>query len=249
MNPYVHAPDHVSACDLGPATVVVNYRTGTVHTLLGPSARWWAEVAASGDPASSHALSGQCAKALASKLCSMGVLTQVNEAQPWSQPQRGMSWSPSWGAQELPFGFEPYPPTPRRYIVVALGAVAATWVARWAGRHGRGMARLVRLVGWASRHTRRAATVEQAETAVYAVRRVGVLSPARVACLEESVAVVLGLAVFGRGVRWCHGVAADPIRLHAWVETSSGVTVAERPSTHRYTALLTIPKTRGFDDP
>ncbi|MER7150326.1 lasso peptide biosynthesis B2 protein [Streptomyces lydicus] len=39
---------------------------------------------------------------------------------------------------------------------------------------------------------------------------------------------------------WCHGVAPDPIRLHAWVQTDNGAPVAEPPSTLAYTAALTI---------
>lgn len=35
----------------------------------------------------------------------------------------------------------------------------------------------------------------------------------RTACLEESVASVLALALIGRGVRWCHSVKTDPIVL------------------------------------
>ncbi len=72
------------------------------------------------------------------------------------------------------------------------------------------------------------------------MRALGLFSPVRVACLEESVAATLVLAAFGRGVRWCHGVIADPIRLHAWIE-AEGHPVAEPDSTRRCTALLTIP--------
>ncbi len=72
------------------------------------------------------------------------------------------------------------------------------------------------------------------------MRRFGLFSPMRVACLEESVAAALALALLGRGVRWCHGVIADPIRLHAWIE-AEGRPVAEPDSTRRCTALLTIP--------
>jgi hypothetical protein len=78
----------------------------------------------------------------------------------------------------------------------------------------------------------------QAEKAVHAVRALGLFSPVRVACLEESVAAVLSLALRGHGVRWRHGVIADPIRLHAWIEVE-GRPVAEPDSTRRCTALLT----------
>ncbi|MFF8764754.1 lasso peptide biosynthesis B2 protein [Nocardiopsis dassonvillei] len=70
----------------------------------------------------------------------------------------------------------------------------------------------------------------EAAGVVHAVRRFGLFSPVRVACLEESVAAALALAALGRGVRWCHGVIADPIRLHARIE-AEGSPVAEPDST------------------
>ncbi|MGH8918090.1 MAG: lasso peptide biosynthesis protein [Actinomycetes bacterium] len=39
---------------------------------------------------------------------------------------------------------------------------------------------------------------------------------------------------------WCHGVATDPIRLHAWI-TVDGVPVAEPASIARCTPLFLIP--------
>ncbi|MGH3830725.1 MAG: lasso peptide biosynthesis B2 protein [Pseudonocardiaceae bacterium] len=124
---YVCAPDHVSACDLGPATVLVDCRTGAVKVLTGPAARWWAELAATGDPAEPTALGAVSAQALLSQLRAAGLLVPSAQPQPWSAP----------------------------------------------------------------------------------------------------------------GVTWCHGVAADPIRLHAWVETDSQP-VAEPKSTTRYTVLRII---------
>ncbi|MCL6286731.1 lasso peptide biosynthesis B2 protein [Streptomyces sp. 43Y-GA-1] len=41
-------------------------------------------------------------------------------------------------------------------------------------------------------------------------------------------------------VAWCHGITADPVRLHAWVQTVDGASVAEPPSTLAYTPALTI---------
>lgn len=87
---------------------------------------------------------------------------------------------------------------------------------------------------------RRPATPEQATAAVLAVRRVGWYAPFRTACLEESTAAALLLASRGLAVDWCHGVAADPVRLHAWVQTVDGEPVAEPASTFAYTPVLTI---------
>ncbi|MET7996799.1 lasso peptide biosynthesis B2 protein [Amycolatopsis sp. NPDC005232] len=44
-----------------------------------------------------------------------------------------------------------------------------------------------------------------------------------------------------QGVTWCHGAAADPVRLHAWLETDDREPVAEPPSTARFAVLRTIP--------
>ena len=49
------------------------------------------------------------------------------------------------------------------------------------------------------------------------VRVIGRVSPFRTVCLEETVAAMLALAMTGRRAGWCHGIAADPIRLHAWL--------------------------------
>ncbi len=67
-----------------------------------------------------------------------------------------------------------------------------------------------------------------------------IVLPFRVACLEEIAAAMLVLALTGRRAGWCHGVAADPIRLHAWI-TLDGQPVAEPANTARYIPLLQIP--------
>lgn len=86
----------------------------------------------------------------------------------------------------------------------------------------------------------RPGTGGRAAGAVTAVRRANWYSPGRTACLEESVAAVLLLAARRLGVRWCHGIASDPVRLHAWVQTVDGADVAEPSSTRAYTPALTI---------
>lgn len=51
---------------------------------------------------------------------------------------------------------------------------------------------------------------------------------------------MLLLAAHRPSLTWCHGVAAGPIRLHAWVQTEDGGTVVELPSTLAYTPVLTL---------
>lgn len=48
------------------------------------------------------------------------------------------------------------------------------------------------------------------------------------------------LASRRRGVRWCHGIASDPIPLHARMQTMNSDDVAEPSSTRAYTPVLTI---------
>ncbi|NKY96146.1 lasso peptide biosynthesis B2 protein [Nocardiopsis dassonvillei subsp. albirubida] len=151
----------------------------------------------------------------------------------------GHRWEPSWGVQELPMGFSELPRVPARYRMAAAVALPVSLAVMRAGPRSARMGRMVRLVR-ALHGGGRTATLSEAENAVHAVRALGLFSPVRVACLEESVAATLALAVLGRGVRWCHGVIADPIRLHAWIE-AEGHPVAEPDSTRRCTALLTIP--------
>lgn len=96
------------------------------------------------------------------------------------------------------------------------------------------MQQALALLTAASTRAIRAASPTQATTAVQAVRRAGRYSPGRTACLEESLATVLLLATRRLGVTWCHGIASDPIRLHAWVQTMDGADVAEPASTRAY---------------
>jgi hypothetical protein len=55
-----------------------------------------------------------------------------------------------------------------------------------------------------------------------------------VACLEQSAAVMLILKVWGYGAQWKHGVATDPVRLHAWIEVN-GSPIEESADIIEYT--------------
>ncbi len=235
------APQHIAACDLGPATVLVNYRTGATLSLLGPAAPWWSALAASGDSQVPHTLDTRSAHLLLTRLIAAGLLTPTSTPHPWPAPQSGQAWEPSWGVQEVQAGRPYLPRVPRWSLALATAALGVVLLAEHAGHRKRAMARLIVLLHTATARTTRPATDAEAHRAVYAVRQAGLFLPGRLACLEESVAVVLMLAASRRRVAWCHGVAADPVRLHAWVETSHGEPVAEPPSTLRYTTLLTVP--------
>ncbi len=118
MNRYVTAPDYVSACDLGPATVLINYRTGDVQTLLGRSAQWWAELATSGDTGTPTALDALSAQSLLNQLSAIGLLLSTDKPRPWPTPTAGLPIEPSWGnargTGRAPAGSARFPPGPAR---------------------------------------------------------------------------------------------------------------------------------------
>lgn len=70
--------------------------------------------------------------------------------------------------------------------------------------------------------------------AVHAVRGVGRLLPLRVACWEEAAAATAALRWAGYRAAFRHGVATDPVRLHAWIEVA-GRPVAESDDITDYT--------------
>lgn len=244
---YVHAPDHVSACDLGPATVLLDYRTGAVKVLTGPAARWWAELATTGDTHTPSTMDRASARALLGQLHAAGLLAAADRPRPWPAPVAGRPLTPSWGTQTVDAGRTPIPSVPYRALPLAAVALVVVLAVAHVGPAGLRMARITRLLTRATRRTLGPASADRARQAVHSVRHVGLLAPGRVACLEESAAVALMLAASRQRVTWCHGVAADPICLHAWVETD-GQPVAEPRSTYRYTALRTIPEQVTGDD-
>jgi hypothetical protein len=60
------------------------------------------------------------------------------------------------------------------------------------------------------------------------------------ACLEESVAAMVALSLAGRRADWRHGIASDPVRMHAWIE-AAGQPVGEPASVSAYTPLICVP--------
>ena len=238
---YLTAPVHVAACDLGAAIVLVNYRTGGVNTLIEPSSRWWTELAATGDPSTPTSLDPKSEATLIDQLRQAGALIDTTSPQPWAAPTTGQPWTLSFGTQEVQAGWADLPRPPRRSLWLAPFALVVTLAVFHLGRRTARMARLLRLLEWATRRTASSATTDEATQVLNAVRWASMLIPGRVACLEESAATVLALGFLKSRATWCHGVVGDPIRLHAWVEVA-GQPVAEPPSTLRYTPLRTIPE-------
>jgi hypothetical protein len=163
----------------------------------------------------------------------------------WRATHRSLATIPvrevpvSWGTSETPAGLEKIAAPQLRWRWRATIALAITLTMRNAGPRCRAFARMTTLARLAAR-TRRAATREDVLAALHAVRWMARRVPARVACLESSVAGTVAVALRGRRVHWVHGIAGDPVRMHAWLETD-GLPVGEPPSTHRYTPVLRIP--------
>lgn len=222
-------PRHVRAVDFGHVLVLVDYRTGAVRCLLPAASLSWRTAARTGRL-------DQMEPALARRLVTLGLLVPSDALTPWADPVKGEVPQASWGSAEHSAGIVCPARTAPTPTVGAAACLSAVFVA---GRFG-GMRSVVGLLRRAASTCERPATPEQALAAVQAVRRAGWYSPGRTVCLEESAAALLLLAARRRAVRWCHGVAPDPVRLHAWVQTVDGAHVAEPLATRDCTILLTV---------
>lgn len=215
---FLTAAPHVRAVAFADATLVLDLRTGALQALTGDTARVWTALAATSDtrtlvPAITPAAVDCAARALIGR----GLLIGAVAPRPWPLPASGQESRPSWGTRDSPAAITPIPSPALAWHLPALLAVLTVLVLRHAGpRQGR-FARLRRLAA-RPLQTQRRVDPETATAIVRAVRRVGRIIPARVACLEESAAVMLILCLAGYGAQWKHGVATDPVRLHAWIE-------------------------------
>jgi hypothetical protein len=233
-------------CCFEHSIVVLDYRTGAARALHGPGfAGILRSVSSSGQHEITQRLESQIMNAL--RLDPAGI--------------RGLHLRPgrpsglSFGAEEHEAGLT----TPASSIstsppgvtsaVLSLSIVLAV---KHLGRRERRMRRLTTLMDWSLRLPTAPASNDEAEHQVRRIRRLARGLPSRVACLEESVAATVSLALLGKSVTWCHGVAPDPFTFHAWVCTDIaddgtsgvGVPIAEPESTKRYTILRTIPETQ-----
>ncbi|MGH3565963.1 MAG: lasso peptide biosynthesis B2 protein [Pseudonocardia sp.] len=234
----VAPPDWVRAADLGHVIVIVNYLTGGHYTLSGQACDLWRALAATGDADTVTLRIDALRIDIVDQMMCRGLLTETPTAHPWLPPPVTSSTA-SWGTVERDACLLRLPPTARRWRIRGALALLATLTVRGAGRSGRCLARLLTWLRFATRHGQ-AASVEQALSALNGVRHASRFFPARVACLEESVAAALTLTLAGYQATWCHGVAADPIRLHAWIEVK-GKRVGEPASTEMFTPIMRIP--------
>lgn len=163
-------------------------------------------------------------------LLNAGILSPGNGPHQWARISRGTAQPPSWGTQESPAALAPIEPASLRWY--ALGAVALlVVVSAGLGRRGRGFTRTRHLV----KPGRPGITDHvAAQEAARAVRGLGRLLPLRVACWEEAAATTIALRWAGYHSDFRHGVATDPVRLHAWIEVG-GRPVAEEEDITDYT--------------
>ncbi|AJE82648.1 MULTISPECIES: lasso peptide biosynthesis B2 protein [Streptomyces] len=229
---FATAPRHVRALDFGHVLVLIDYRSNHVQCLLPAAAAHWTATARTGRLDTMPA-------ALATQLLTSALLVPRPTATPWTAPVAAPPAPPSWGGSEHPAGTS-RPRARHRHSTTAAAALACVLAIKAAGPTRYAMQRLTTVVKAAASTCRRPATPAQATAAALAVRQACWYSPARTACLEESAATVILLATRRLSSTWCHGVAPDPIRLHAWVETEDGTPVAEPASTLAYTPALTI---------
>ncbi|MGH3829279.1 MAG: lasso peptide biosynthesis B2 protein [Pseudonocardiaceae bacterium] len=235
MPQYLACPDYIHAIDTGQTVVLFDVRCASTYALTGNARRIWL------------ALSYDCecdvtrleiSSDVVGELRKHGLLHVVTQPHRWRPLVRSPLSQASWGTRTVPVRLERPSPGVQVSLVATL-ALASTLAVRHLGSIHRALQRLTWLARWATAMARREATMAEAEKSILAVRRAAKLWPARVACLEESIAATLTLALTGRFATWCHGVATDPIALHAWIEVS-GSPVAEPLSTERFTAILRI---------
>lgn len=143
----------------------------------------------------------------------------------------------SWGTLEVPAVLVAPAPVASWWRLGAVLAVAVTAAVKMMSRRRSRFSRLVRLACVGRRLPR--ATDRQARNAVLAVRWVSPLMPARWACLEQATAAAVLLAVIGHRAEWRHGVATDPVRLHAWIADRAGEPVEEPDETSLYIPTFT----------
>lgn len=144
-----------------------------------------------------------------------------------------------WGTIETSACLPAAGTPPARWVPAAAAAIALTLAVRAVGPRRQAFGRLVALAHTATRR-RATASRGEAQAALRAVRWIARAVPARMACLEESIAALITLAIRRRRADWRHGIASDPIRLHAWIEIHRQP-IDEPASTSSYTPLIRIP--------
>jgi hypothetical protein len=222
------------------ATLVVDYRSGSIAMLHGEAKTIWGTYTEGQQPHRPDAR----ADPVTADFAKRGWLSAADSAAPPVVVHLGDD-ATSWGTQETAAALGAIGYAPWLWRLAAVPAVGLVLLVRQFSPHRR-FARLLRLTRLGARLPM--ASDLQARHAIRAVRRAARLIPAKVACLEESVAAAVLLAATGRHATWCHGIALDPVRLHAWIAARNGDPLEEPPSTTRYTVInQPLPQDREGD--
>lgn len=214
------------AADFGPVVVLLDAERGSFLALSGPTAHCWRVlVSCAGNIAVARQKLGlDQADLLSPMLDTLHKLNLLGASRipaAWPDLCDGPvpPSTPSLGTDEAELALGRHDPIPLQRQVAVSGLLLGLACAARVFRLGH-LLRAIRLVH--RLRSARPATPAEASRVIAAVRMAGLWLPVRTACLENSLATALLLACHGRGVRWCLGVAIDPLRFHAWVETPQG---------------------------
>lgn len=211
--------------DTGGGGIVLNLKTGQWHALNATAQVIWRQVSATGDveqavrhlaghhPGVSEDRLRADVDALRVQIEDRGLLfvPPAFESRTGERPARPIVAVAAGGGSRL-----------RARLALALALLVLCLPFAWAVK----ISRVARL------RARGPATPEEAQAFLAAVQHVARRRPTRVACLETSLATVFAAALARRHLDWVLGVAEDPYRFHAWVETG-GVPVI-RESDHEF---------------
>uniref|UniRef100_A0AAU2JIT7 Lasso peptide biosynthesis B2 protein n=1 Tax=Streptomyces sp. NBC_00049 TaxID=2903617 RepID=A0AAU2JIT7_9ACTN len=145
--------------------------------------------------------------------------------------------APSWGTIEVAAALTPLPEASWAWKVAALPVLLTTAAVAHVGPRSGRFHRLVRLA--CTGRSLPPASTAQTQAAVRAVRWASRMMPARWACLEQSAAAAALLAATGVRGEWRHGIAGDPVRLHAWIVDPHERPVEEPQDTALYAVAYT----------
>lgn len=214
------------AADFGPVVVLLDAERGSFLALSGPTAHCWRVlVGCAGDIAvARQKLVPDHSDLLGLMLDTLHKLRLLGASRTpaaWTDLCGGLvpPTTTSLGTDEAEIALGRNDPLPLRRQVAVSGLLLGLACAVRVFRLGH-LLRAIRLVH--RLRSARPATPAEAGQIIAAVRAAGLWLPVRTACLENSLATALLLACHGRRVRWCLGVAIDPLRSHAWVETPQG---------------------------
>jgi hypothetical protein len=221
------------------AALLIDYRGGSVTMLADKTMQTWLTCVNDQHPIRSEE---STTDAIVAEFVRRGWLVAVSKVPGPHVVVQVSDTEVSWGTKEVPARLAPAGPAPWPWRLAAVPAVAFVLAVGQCGDRQQQFARLHTLTRLGARLP--IATSLEIRRSVRAVRWAARLIPARVACLEESVAAIVLLAATGRRATWCHGIATDPVRLHAWLADRDGRAVEEPADTDQYT-LITPAQIKG----